>query len=566
MSWRLLRRALVVVVAVVAPLVVFGPLAIYIGNSRDLSSGLVEILPWLAIGFTGFSVMLTAAVLACGEGLLVPLTALAVCFYLQGNLLLWNYGSFDGTDIPWGQFAGRGRIDLAVWCTVALLSLLCAKRLLKGAAVLCAVLLLMQLGNVVAMLIQRPPAPRAALERERSSGLFNLSPEQNVVMIVLDEFQSGAMRVLLEREPRYREAFRGFTFYADALAAYPTTDASVPSMLGGFTINSGEPLSHYFSAVKERGLPAHVRSWGFRTEMVVHPPFRALCSEGGADRCVTTPEMVSGGRETSIGETLQLLDYSLFRHVPHALKRIVYNDQAWTLQRANLVAPQQRNAIELISRFVAEAGNTSTSPTFTFMHLLLPHSPYRLSAECGVAERGVPGSSVKEFYLDNVRCTLSLIERLLERLREIGVFENTVVVLAGDHGGFFDFGREADFLPLKTRAFPLLMIKPPLERGVVYPPLQISQAPASLLDIPATVADLVGKELSSQGQSLRGLAEESRRSRPFTLYRWKQRFWARDLLPAGELFSVQGPAYERSSWSVASSLEGTTQPPVGGMP
>lgn len=548
MSLSKIVRAALVAAAAIVPLLIAGPLAIFSGNAGDFSSGLFDLLPLLGMGFFVLAAALTLLVVLGGEAMSALVMALALGFYLQGNVILWDYGAFDGSEIPWKKFASRGTVDYAVWGAIACAALFLTRWCARIAPALSALLIVMQLGSVVAVIAQKPPRLRGEISRVSPQDLFRFSKERNILMIVLDEFQSGAMRVLAEQEPRYREAFRGFTFYADALSGFPTTYASIPSMFTGVQIKPGESISGHLSSMRTHTLPHAARSDGFRTDVLIHAPFRSLCQDGVVDLCVTSGEVLAGGRETVNREILQLLDFSLFRHVPHALKRAVYNNQAWTLSRNDeQLAPQQRSTLALVDRFVAHSSADSAVPTFKFAHLLVPHSPYRLNPECGVAQsRGRRG--FKAAYFGNVRCALFLVERILERMRELGVFDQTTIVVAGDHGSGFDFGREKSFAPYKTRAFPLLMVKPATAPGEKLAPLEVSWAPASLLDIPATVADLAGLKAQLPGVSLRTLAADRPRRRPFTFYGWKHRFWAQDVLPESEQFLIEGSAYDARSW------------------
>ncbi|NIO41950.1 MAG: hypothetical protein GTO41_18345, partial [Burkholderiales bacterium] len=46
------------------------------------------------------------------------LAGLAVLVWLQGNILVWDYGVLDGRNIDWISGAWRGVLDIAIWCLV----------------------------------------------------------------------------------------------------------------------------------------------------------------------------------------------------------------------------------------------------------------------------------------------------------------------------------------------------------------------------------------------------------------------------------------------------------------
>lgn len=85
-----------------------------------------------------------------------------------------------------------------------------------------------------------------------------------------------------------------------------------------------------------------------------------------------------------------------------------------------------------------------------FAHLLLPHSPYALHEHCAL--RGAPlqwrnhhplqqkhstaaGREIRyRQYFEQVRCTVAMLEPLLDSLKQRGLWERTQVIMHGDHG------------------------------------------------------------------------------------------------------------------------------------
>ena len=86
---------------------------------------------------------------------------------------------------------------------------------------------------------------------------------------------------------------------------------------------------------------------------------------------------------------------------------------------------------------------------------------------------------------------LSHFVTLLETLKRLGIYDQTMIVLSSDHGDHWQ-GHQFDIEAFEsrgitkrmlTRASAALAIKPFGARG----PLAVSQAPVSLRDIPATI-------------------------------------------------------------------------------
>ena len=45
----------------------------------------------------------------------------SVLLWIQGNIILWNYGLFDGQVIKWSRYSNRGIIDGIIWIVVIVL-------------------------------------------------------------------------------------------------------------------------------------------------------------------------------------------------------------------------------------------------------------------------------------------------------------------------------------------------------------------------------------------------------------------------------------------------------------
>jgi hypothetical protein len=125
---------------------------------------------------------------------------------------------------------------------------------------------------------------------------------------------------------------------------------------------------------------------------------------------------------------------------------------------------------------------------YTFVHALLPHSPYVLRSDCSCVA-GAPPTDLGQ----QTECTLRLLGRYLSLLRKLGRLDGGVVVVHGDHGSG-EALRDGRLVPdegayLRT----LLLVKPAWARA----PLRHAREPARLADVVPTLLTLLG--VSGQG-------------------------------------------------------------------
>lgn len=155
-------------------------------------------------------------------------------------------------------------------------------------------------------------------------------------------------------------------------------------------------------------------------------------------------------------------------------------------------------------------GDDHERPYFAFINYFDAHSPYlpkapfdTLFGESGAAREPIvieelnrvvqPGPEVVQAEIDAYDGGLAALDahlgRLLDELERRGALENTLVIIGSDHGEELgDHGRWGHAYSLHSEIVhvPLVVVGPGVPAGV-----RVSE-PASLRNIPATIADLAG--------------------------------------------------------------------------
>ena len=105
-------------------------------------------------------------------------------------------------------------------------------------------------------------------------------------------------------------------------------------------------------------------------------------------------------------------------------------------------------------------------PVYHFIHLMPPHGPFVTLPDGTEADRNLPGTH--DNYKIEARETLHLFLDLLDRLREEGVYDSSLIVLHADHGIGKHGLRSGEPREIKVpRAHALLAVKPIGARGPV---------------------------------------------------------------------------------------------------
>ena len=565
---KLKRRTRVLVFpALLGPLqiLLFGTYTIYTGNTDEFSAPFwrlaVHWLPVLAsivVGLIGFGFLISENWF---RRYVVVLLSFGVLTWLQGGVLLANYGAFTGEALDWELHAWRGPYEIGLW-VVGSIGMVAASRLFFGIAPFASQLLIVLQVLVLIGSAVQSRADVTTTFSHRPDFVFELSRTQNVIHIVLDAFQSDVFHEILKNDPAVVDSLSGFVFFADHAGAFPTTAASIPAMLTGEVYRNREPIELFVQRrTAQQSLFGVLQEHGFDTDAV------SIHGQGllAATNAYTIPKPYVSYGEYAKFAGWQLVDLSLFRHAPHAIKRWIYNDQGWRLQtrfgQADDGATTRRryhagNGRAFLNDFVRLVRVNREQPVYKFLHVGIPHQPVVLDASCEFI--GV-NRFTRDGFLGQATCAANLVTRLLDRLRTLGVYDDSVIVLSSDHGIGIPPRDFVDDQPLPFADVPriaggaraLLAVKTAHAAG----PLRISNAPTTITDIPATVMDMLGVvESRYPGTSALQLDEDDARERTYAWYRWDNADWQRTHLKKMDLFSINGRISDRNSWTYAGAI------------
>lgn len=207
-------------------------------------------------------------------------------------------------------------------------------------------------------------------------------------------------------------------------------------------------------------------------------------------------------------------------------------------QRRAERAHRQTNNLQIATDFAGWISRDDPQPVFYFFHSLLPHSPWqwlpsgqRNATRAPIPEAGVAGVPESEWGVvqqyQRHLLQAGVIDRVIglyvQRLKEAGLYDRALLVVASDHGVAFQPGLPRrdfrDATAAEIMRVPLLVKFPSGERPV--PGLEeaagqrISDRNAETIDIAPTVLDVLGLEPTAapDGASLLRPLEQERRGK-----------------------------------------------------
>jgi len=525
----------------------FGPATLYYTNFFEYSNTFSDFFPYLISLTIIFGISLTLLSLLfkgkIQQKIICLVFALGLLFYIQGNILVWDYGILNGQEIIWNNYLINGLIDSIIWIAIIGLSLLKSDKIFKFIPVASIFLLIIQMGGLAAVIHFAPGEPQWKTYSFADGGpKFEFSENSNVIVILLDTFQSDVFQEIIDENidgnDRYKNMFAGFTYYRNAVGGYPTTFASIPLILTGKYYNNSVPFEDFVqSSYESSSLPKILKENGYNVD--VYGSTRLIYPDKNLESNVIKNSLY-------YENTTPLIRLTLFRHAPHFLK------EATSSLLIDQGTNQEISADRQFNDQLLETFRLNNISTFKFYHLTGPHPPFRLNEQLEYEE--LPNN--RSGYKEQSKASLRIVGNLLEKLKENKIFDKSIIVVVGDHGmqnGWYGLNNsqvnstdQISFVSqgIVTGGIPLMLVKP---LNSTYP-LAISDAPVSLSDIPKSVASELNLSNNFTGESIFTVRDSDKRNLTFYQHTWVLESWFGQYLPSMHEYIVNNFSWDTSSW------------------
>ena len=292
---------------------------------------------------------------------------------------------------------------------------------------------------------------------------FNYSTNKNVIIILADMLQGSTSGDFFIKNPKIFNQLDGFTIYPNAVSPFPFTNYSLPALLAGKTY-----ASIYNGNFKDNLLYAQQDS--FITDAITNGFEPQVVGLKNLQLYLNQKNLYYGfsGKDLSFS----LINSTIKRIFKLNLqfRSLSENQQLIAMKKLSLEIMNSMGAINLIE----------SKPIITVVHNFIPHTPIYFPKSEGINE--VSTSIEKEFNPNNYYSELNFfyqeLNRLFDKLKKNGVYDNSLIIVLGDHGHFISRELNLYKFPLKKNELPgyetgpwertiamynpLIMVKPPL--------------------------------------------------------------------------------------------------------
>ncbi|MCP1714725.1 hypothetical protein J2T58_000565 [Methanocalculus alkaliphilus] len=543
-------------------LLFFGPSYLYYTNLLQIPYYYTDLV-WLFVAYSLAAGAILAIVLILLKGTVhqravAIVFALGLLFWIQGHILVWDYGILDGRAIIWEDYLINGIIDSAIWIALLALALFKGPSFYKYIALASVLLLVIQGGGLAAEVYQAPDEPewKSYAIGYDDEAMFEFSSEQNVIILVLDAFRSDVFQEIIEEEPEYRDMFDGFTYYRNAVSGFPHTDLVPTLILTGEYYDNSVPRSEYVkSAFLDASIPLMLKDHGYYVGLYPLMARTVFHSEQTSSN-IGSPHHEQKDRLIDKHEEFVELHYiSLFRHVPHFIKRH-FHFMPFIGSGRDGDTPRD---LVFYNTLVSDFRVSNEKKVFMFYHNLGPHPPLTLNANLQFEELPFNHSGYKE----QAKASLRISYELIKKMKESDIYDKSMIFIVADHGAFSSGHGARDEINISllgyhtpsdsydffnqgvvSQGIPLILVKPFNNSGDMV----ISDAPVALGDIPQTIADELELSQEFTGQSIFSINESDVRERYFFRYIGTREEYDSGYLPTLRKYKIVGHSWLINSW------------------
>lgn len=357
-----------------------------------------------------------------------------VCSYIQGNYMIKYLPVLDGNRIDWSLYP-EGRVQsIILWIAVVLIvgagyRFLSGKRLCIVIQTVSICMMLMFAVTLVTLCVTNDGLKRKENACVTTDYEFAMSSDQNFIILLIDTLDGGAFSDVAAGNGEMESVFEDFTYYDNAVSAYPHTKYNIPFLLSGMWFENQTTNDEYFNKV------------------LTESPFFEELEKRGYGIGLYAPDFEGFNEQTrhrfeNIGMfTKKVSSYTDFarwqillvgtKYAPFDLKRFSYVnpdafDRLMTAEEGKEIFPIGNN-MYFYQAVAEEPVQYREDKSFKFIHLWGAHPPYEYDGNMNYIPEG--GT-----FTQSIEHCITLTDSYLKKLKENGVYDNSVIIILGDHG------------------------------------------------------------------------------------------------------------------------------------
>lgn len=418
-------------------LLFYEPLNIYASNSEDFWFDIYSFFPIILLQFLVVFLVLSIIFILLRKFsnkaykvLVVSFLILTICSYIQGNFLSGSLSAIDGNEIDYDGFVIEKIMSLILWVgviggTIFFLKKYKFKVIEKATMYISLAIVFILSSTFVAILTQDEFFDRKYQIMATTENFSTMSSDKNFIIFLLDCVDSQTFNKELQKTGKANSIFKDFTYFPDTLAGYPYTRNSIPFILGGEWYENETTYTEYFTkSIDNSPLFENLQNAGYDLNLYEH----TLNNYNGENyerfQNLTTDVEIDLG--ALFKEEAKVI---LFKYLPYQLKPL---SNIETLLIKNSIDDKgdkelfTEDNVETFERIKNDDIEIVENKNFKYIHIHGAHRPFRYDKDLNTIENAT--------YETNNDACVTIVETYLNKLRESGVYDNSVIIVMADHG------------------------------------------------------------------------------------------------------------------------------------
>jgi len=465
----------------------FGPIEMVTRNSAALWFSWIDVIHIIIVAFLVCFAILLLIVFFLPRKIqryyIAVIWGIGFALYIQGNIIQVDYGILDGSAPVWDEYRIWAIINTLIWIVLLVLPTLTVRFwhsvTFKLMGYITFVLLTVQIVSAITVIVQNSPTDDASQQLIVTADLnHTVSDNQNIVVFVLDSFDVYYMNTFLEEEPQIKDLLDGFVFFDNVLGMFNYTVVGAPIIYTGKPfLNETLYLEYLDMAWKGSPIYPLLREKNFITNLYIPNLISPLVVD-----LIDNVHHSDGWVMTTVtGMANSLFRFVGVRYFPHIIKSPVWmyisDFDKHRISTQGYIG--RTSSLDMDFRFHQTLLNEglvviSDKNMFSMFHLNGPHTPIIYDRNVQPATPGVTTLT------DQARGSLQIVLDYIEQMKEVGVYDDTLIVITADHGQY------------ERRQAPAMLIREPHATGQ----LQISHLPLSKLDVMPMLVSFVQDQIS----------------------------------------------------------------------
>ena len=404
-----------------------GPTELYVYNADDFVFVFKDFIPYMFLYIVILLLTLTPLVVECLPDIVVVITRIiiflyCICSYVQQMFLNGHMWKLEGNEQNWGIFTIVG--NLLIWIVLSSFLLFLLQNIKKGSRVITYGAFFISAVQIVTFIILFFTNNTLSLKSEQlvENRKFELASGDNVVIFILDAYDTQMLDLVLEEDENYLNPLHDFIFYNNMTSRYVATDGSLPYLLTG---RVAEDETEYLDIYRKSTFLKDIKSRGYEINILTTAYYIEPFEEQVVDNFTEDYYCLLDFEKT----VSQMSNCVRYRSTPFVLKpRYYYENYDLT----NVIYDTNVYLFGTDAKFYDDLCNNGIHVDDTKRHMMHvyhlygAHAPYYLTEDALLNYNSNPIAQWKG--------CLKIVYDYLEQLKKNNLYDSTSVIIMADHG------------------------------------------------------------------------------------------------------------------------------------